>query len=151
MLLASLVLRVMTISSGVTRRNAASALRVLSFSPLKRERFWADGSRSTLSDSRRSASRTGREAGQRLAALRTPRSAGITNCARTDFQKASPDPEMPGANVGACGFSRAHTGSANNAADPPTANRRAKSRRDTEPAMDASERIIGVSRYVPGV
>ena len=96
MLLASLVLRVMTISSGVTRRNAASVLRRFSFSPLNRARFCADGSWSTLSLSRFSASSTGRDAGQRLAALSTPRSGGITNCSRTDFQKASPVPPMAG-------------------------------------------------------
>src|SRR5687768_12795856 len=59
MLLASLVFRVMTISSGVTRRNSAMTLRVASFSPPRRARFCADGSRSTLSVSRFSASSTG--------------------------------------------------------------------------------------------
>ena len=138
MLLASLVLRVITISSGVTRRNSASALRVFSFSPVRRARFWPDGSRSTLSVSRRSASSTGREAGQRLAAFNTPRSGGITNCSRTDFQKASPVPAEPGAKAGAWGVVFAQIGSANKAAEPPRAKRRAKSRRDTEPAMEAS-------------
>src|SRR6185436_1584499 len=136
MLFASLVLRVMTISSGVTRRNAASVLRRLSFSPLNRARFCPEGSRSTLSLSRFSASSTGRDAGQRFAAFRTPRSSGITNCARTDFQKASPEPDSVGENDGACACSFAHTGSAKSAAEPPMANRRAKSRRDTDWAMN---------------
>src|SRR5688572_1104260 len=134
MLLASLVLRVMTISSGVTRRNAASTLRRFSFSPLNRARFWAEGSLSTLSDSRLSASSTGREAGQRLAALSTPRSGGITNCARTDFQNASPVPPISGDPL-AWPYSRAQAESANSAAEPPTANKRAKSRRETDAAI----------------
>ena len=47
----SLVLRVMMISSGVTRRNWASAARV-SFSGYKRARLFGDGSRSTFAVSR---------------------------------------------------------------------------------------------------
>ena len=145
MLFASLVLRVMTISSGVTRRNAARVLRRLSFSPFSRARFCADGSRSTLSLSRLSASSTGREAGQRFAAFSTPSSSGITNCARTDFQKASPVPDRVGENAGACACAFAQAGSAKSAAEPPMANRRAKSRRDTDAAMDASGRNSSVS------
>ena len=45
MLFDSLVLRVMMISSGVTRRNSASALRVFSFSGISRARLLGEGSR----------------------------------------------------------------------------------------------------------
>ena len=135
MLLASLVLRVITISSGVTRRNAARALRVFSFSPDSRARFWPDGSRSTLLVSRIRASSTGLDAGQRLAAFSTPRSGGITNCARTAFQNDSPVPAAAGLNACGAGAFRAQAVSAKRAAEPPTANRRAKSRRDTDADM----------------
>src|SRR5262245_29635444 len=124
----------MTISSGVTRRNSASALRVFSLAAESRLRFCWEGSRSTICVSRVRTSTTGADAGQRLAAFITARSGGITNCARTLFQNASPAAAPPVASGGR-GDDCAHAGCVNNAAEPPTANKRAKSRRDVVAAM----------------
>src|SRR5688500_10815377 len=89
MLLASLVLRVMTISSGVTRRKPASARRASSFPVVILARFSNDGSPSMSFVLRYIASRTGAGDGHRFAAFITARSAGIRNCSRTDNQKRS--------------------------------------------------------------
>ena len=143
MLFDSLVLRVMMISSGVTRRNSASALRVFSFSGISRERLFGEGSASTLRVSRVSTSATGRDAGHRLAAFITASSGGITNCSRTLFQNASPA-AGPAGSVGAGPISRAHAGSAKSAAEPPTANSLANERRET-----AAE-FVGIAGLRPG-
>jgi hypothetical protein len=134
----SLVLRVMTISSGVTRRNAASALRVSSFSGISRARLTGDGSASTVCVSLVSTSTTGRDAGQRLAAFMTERSGGITNCARTLFQNTSPPAAPPAASGGGVVDWRAQVRSAKSAAEPPSANTCAKCRLETGGVMSVS-------------
>ena len=144
MLFDSLVLRVMMISSGVTRRNSASATRVASFSGIRRARFVGEGSVSTLFDSRLRASDAGREAGQRFAAFITARSGGITNWSRTLFQKGSPADGPAGRMSPLAAISRAKIGSASRAAEPPTANSLAKLRRETLAAMfESSCRMSG--------
>ncbi len=90
MLFASLVLRVMTISSGVTRRNRGKQTpRVSSFPALIFCRLSNDGSASMSFVLRYIASSTGAGDGQRLAAFMTLRPAGIRNCSRTATQKRS--------------------------------------------------------------
>src|SRR5688572_18946572 len=88
-LFASLVLRAMTISSGVTRRNRARRRRVSSFPVLIFCRLSNDGSPSISFVLRYIASRTGAGDGQRLAAFMTARFGGIRNCSRTDIQNRS--------------------------------------------------------------
>jgi hypothetical protein len=85
-LLASLVLRVITISSGVTRRNSASSFRVASLPSPILTRLGKEGSPSMSRVAATIASTTARGEGHRLAAFITARSAGIRNCSRTDAQ-----------------------------------------------------------------
>ena len=75
----SLVLRVMTISSGVTWRNSASSFRVFSRPWPIFTRLSNDGSRSMSFVLRYSVSSTGAEEGHRFAAFIMARSGGMTN------------------------------------------------------------------------
>ena len=106
--------------------------RVSSFASDSRARFCGDGSLSTLSRLSVSASSTGAEAGQRLAAFITARSGGMTNCARTLPERlAAAGP--PPASAGAAGSWLAHAGSAKErrrSAEQPRKSR-PKSRRET--------------------
>src|SRR5215475_11333307 len=82
-LLDSLVFRVMTISSGVTRRNSASNLRVFSRPSPSCTRLSEDGSWSMSLVALYSVSSTGPDDGQRLVSFSIVRSLGMTNLPRT--------------------------------------------------------------------
>ena len=78
-LFASLVFRVSTISSGVTRKHAATSRRVSSLPAAIFCRLSNDGSASMSFVFRYTASSTGAGDGQRFAAFITARSGGIRN------------------------------------------------------------------------
>src|SRR3954465_14290052 len=122
----SLVLRVMTISSGVTRRKSASSLRVFSRPSPSLARLSCDGSRSMSLVSQYIVSSTGPDAGQRFAAFNIVSSFGITNCSRPLTHNFS----SGDAGVGGRSRERGHAALGDrNGAAPPMARSRAKSRR----------------------
>jgi len=143
----SLVLRVMTISSGVTRSASARRRRASSFDFVSVVRVSGDGLASYARVFRSSASITGSDVGHKLAALMNPRSGGRRNRARTSRQNPSSGSRgvvgsgllvSPSSRSGAVAC--ATTRSGNSAADPVSASRRAKSRRDRS-SMVSSGRV----------
>src|SRR5712692_8449255 len=133
----SLVLRVMTISSGVTRRNSASSFRVFSRPSPSFTRLSKEGSWSMSFVIRYIVSSTGPDEGQRLAAFSMVRSRGITNCSRTLIQNFS----SGDAGVGGSFAVRAQVSSGvTNGAAPPMASSRANSRRFMHPPRPGGSR-----------
>src|SRR5262245_20173082 len=125
----SLVLRVITISSGVTRRKSASILRVFSRPSPSFARLSDEGSRSMSFVIVYSVSMTGADEGHRFAAFSIVSSLGMTNCSRTAAQYfSSGDAGVGGSFAGAPTRAQDTSGVTNGAA-PLMANRRAKSRR----------------------
>src|SRR5688572_16735657 len=141
MLFASLVLRVMTISSAVTWRNRARRRRASSFPALIFCRLSNEGSLSMSFVLTYIASRTGAGEGQRLAAFITARFGVITNCSRTDVQKRS---------SGCAGVCASGAGHANSCCGSSTellnARKREKSRRLMLAADDRCIRIHSLLR-----
>src|SRR5688572_25736415 len=139
-LFASLVLRAITISSGVTRRNRARRRRVSSFPALIFCRLSKDGSPSMSFVLRYIASRTGAGEGQRFAAFITARFGGIRNCSRTDIQKRS------SGRSGVCASWAGHAiNCCGSSTEPLSARKREKSRR-LMPVVD--ERCVRIQRLL---